>query len=253
MVNKLANQTVVILGGSTGIGLGAAKHILETTNAKVIIASSSSSRVNTAVSILSTIGADRVTGHTVNLDISDSETAIVEFFKQVGEFHHLIYTAADCLTVIPISQISKTTGDKAFGIRYWSLLATIRCALPYMPKSRESSITVTSGTAVYRPMKGWGASLVGLAAAVEALARGLAVDLAPIRVNCVEPGGIPETELWSDWSEERMKELIEEFQKRSLTGAVGRVDDVAEGYGYFVRARHTTGQTIIIDGGEALC
>jgi NAD(P)-dependent dehydrogenase (short-subunit alcohol dehydrogenase family) len=253
MVNTLANQTVIILGGSTGIGLGVAKHILETTKAKVIIGSSSSSRVNAAVSTLSTVGADRVMGHTVNLDISTSETAIVEFFEKVGEFNHLIYTAADSLTLIPISKISKTTGDKAFGIRYWSLLATIRCALPYMPKSRESSITVTSGTAVSRPMKGWGASMVGLAAAVEGLARGLAVDLAPIRVNCVEPGGIPETELWSDWSEEKMKELIKEFEKRSLTGTVGGVEDVAEGYGYFVRARHTTGQTIIIDGGEALC
>lgn len=190
MVNTLANQTVVILGGSSGIGYGIAKNILESTKAKVIVASSNPKKVEQAVFSLAQLedGTGRITGHTVNLDTSVSDDSIAQFFEKIGDFNHLIYTAADPLFMTSISEISKEKGEKAFGIRYWSLLATIRLALPRVPKSPESSITLTAGNVVFRPMKGWSATISGVASAVEGLTRGLAVDLAPIRVNCVAPG-----------------------------------------------------------------
>src|SRR5271169_5529110 len=146
MVNTLANQTVVILGGSSGIGYGVVKIILETTKAKVVIASSNPKKVKQAVSSLSQVDGSkgRISGHAVNLDVSVSNDSIAQFFGKVGSLNHLIYTAADPLFMTSISEISKEKGDKAFGIRYWSLLASIRLALPHMPKSPESSIVLTA-------------------------------------------------------------------------------------------------------------
>jgi len=254
MVNTLKHKTIVILGGSTGIGYAVAKLFLEDTEANVVIGSSSAERVKSAISSLSEIsGAEaRIKGYQVNLDTSTSEDSIIQFFDKVGHFNHLIYTAGDSLSLVPIHEVSRTTAEKGFGIRYWSLLTAIRLALPHMPKSPESSITLTSGTVVFRPMKGWGASGSGVGSAVEGLSRGLAVDLAPIRVNCVAPGAIPETNLWSGMDEKQKAELIDYVKKRSLTGQVGLAEDVAEAYVYLVRGNFTTGQTLILDGGEML-
>ena len=254
MVNTLENQTVVILGGSSGIGYGVAKNIIESTKAKIVIASSNEKKVEQAVISLSQLdgGNGRVAGHAVNLDASVSDDSIKKFFDKVGNFNHLIYTAADPLYMIPITDISKSKGDKAFGIRYWSLLATIQLALPHMPKSPESSITITSGNVAFRPMKGWGATLSGVGCAVEGLTRGLAVDLAPVRVNYIAPGAIPETDVWSGMAEEQMAEMVEGLRKKSLTGRVGRVEDIAEGYVYLLKANFTNGQTLLLDGGEYL-
>jgi NAD(P)-dependent dehydrogenase (short-subunit alcohol dehydrogenase family) len=253
MVQTLENQTVVVLGGSSGIGYGVAKQLLEVTKAKVIIGSSNVKKVDAAVTALSKIeGAEgRISGQAVNLDISTSEDSIAEFFKSVGAFDHLVYTAGDALPITPISEISKANSDKGFGIRYWSLLASIRLALPYLPKTPDASITVTSGNVIYKPHKGWGTA-AGVGAAIDGITRGLAVDLAPIRVNCVAPGVVPGTDLWASVPEEQMTAMVEEWKKKLLTGRAGRVEDVAEGYLYLIRGGFTTGQTITMDGGDVL-
>ena len=126
MVKTLENQTIVIFGGSAGIGYGVAKHLLETTKANVIIGSSTAKRVEDAVSSLSQIdgAAGRITGHAVNLDVSTSETSIAQFFNTVGPFNHLIYTAADSLQTVPITEISKEKGDKADAHYVLTIVAT---------------------------------------------------------------------------------------------------------------------------------
>ena len=99
MVNALENQTVIILGGTSGIGYGVAKNIIESTKAKIVIASSNEKKVKQAVISLSQLdgGKGRVTGHAVNLDTSVSDDSIEQFLNSVGNFNHLIYTAADPL------------------------------------------------------------------------------------------------------------------------------------------------------------
>jgi NAD(P)-dependent dehydrogenase (short-subunit alcohol dehydrogenase family) len=56
------------------------------------------------------------------------------------------------------------------------------------------SFTCTSGTSSLRPAKGWSVT-AGVAGSVPAMARGLAIDLAPLRVNCIAPG-LVDTEMW---------------------------------------------------------
>ena len=95
-------------------------------------------------------------------------------------------------------------------------------------------------------------TISGVGSAVEGLTRGLAVDLAPIRVNCVAPGAIPETDVWSGMSEEQMTSMVADLKKKSLTGRVGLVEDIAEGYVYLLKGNFTNGQTLLMDGGEYL-
>ena len=73
MLNTLADQTVVVIGGTSGIGFSVAKHILDTTQANVIVASSSEARVNNAAKL------DRVKAY--SLDVTD-KAAVQAFFEK---------------------------------------------------------------------------------------------------------------------------------------------------------------------------
>lgn len=77
--------------------------------------------------------------------------------------------------------------------------------------------------------------------------RGLAVDLAPIRVNAVSPGSV-KTDLFDGLS----AEAIEGMRKATLTGRLGRPEDLAESYLYAMRDGFLTGSTIHSHGGRLL-
>ena len=127
----------------------------------------------------------------------------------------------------------------------------LECIKHRMPSSRESSITFTSATTAQRPALGWAMVGSGVTGALNSLSRGLTLDLAPIRVNCVAPGVVA-TELW-EWLEEgARKALFEEYTKKVSIGSVGNPDEVAESYGYLVRCNYVTGQTVTVDGGSVL-
>src|SRR5271170_5247427 len=88
--SELRNKRVVILGGSSGIGLAVAEQVAAL-GAEVVIASSNAQRVQSAVKGL---GGGKAAGHT--LDLSDEE-GIATFFEKLGAFDHLVFTAGDSL------------------------------------------------------------------------------------------------------------------------------------------------------------
>jgi NAD(P)-dependent dehydrogenase (short-subunit alcohol dehydrogenase family) len=101
----------------------------------------------------------------------------------------------------------------------------------------------------HRPQKG-SAIATAMAGCVEHLILGLAVELAPIRVNAVCPGAI-RTEIWDQFPD-HLREV--EFARigRQLLARIGEPDEVAEAYLYLMRGGYTTGQVIRVEGGSAL-
>jgi NAD(P)-dependent dehydrogenase (short-subunit alcohol dehydrogenase family) len=95
---------------------------------------------------------------------------------------------------------------------------------------------------------------VAYGGAVEGMARGLAVDLLPIRVNCVAPGAILTKPLDSIPAEKRQSvlEQIEQMSKDTLMGRVGTLADAAEAYIYLMKDGFCTGSLVHSDGGRLL-
>jgi NAD(P)-dependent dehydrogenase (short-subunit alcohol dehydrogenase family) len=133
-------------------------------------------------------------------------------------------------------------------LRYWAALAAVKYGSPYIRK--EGSVVLTTGVAGQRPRKGWviAASVCG---SIEALARALAMELAPIRVNAVSPG-VVRTNLWQNLGREEREALYASVGKSLPVGRVGEASEIAQAYLFLMQEGFSTGQTVVVDGGTVL-
>ena len=234
------NKRVVIVGGSSGIGLAVAEQVA-LQGAEVVIVSSDAERVQEAIR---SIGGE-ARGQAV--DVSD-EKAVESFFTSLGAFDHLVFTAGDSLQLHQLADTVLKQARRAFELRYWSALATVKYGSPQIRKG--GSIVLTTGVAGRRPHSGWviAASVCGT---IEALTRALAIELAPIRVNAVCPG-VVRTNLWQNMSSAEREQLFESVGKRLPVGRVAEAHDIAQAYLFLMKEGFSTGQTVVVDGGTVL-
>ncbi|KII85682.1 hypothetical protein PLICRDRAFT_701162 [Plicaturopsis crispa FD-325 SS-3] len=245
--DKLAGKKAVIIGGSSGMGFGLAK-TLYSLGAHVIVSSSNATNVSNAVQRIS--AAPSSSGGTVKgiqLEGLD-EVNMKAFFEKVGKFDHLVYTAGGALDVLPVLETPLANLRPIFEVGFWGALSAAKYAHPHL--SQQGSITFTGGMYCTRPPKNWAVVTAG-AGALETLARGLAVDFAPIRVNVVEPGAV-RTERWGQFDPATREGILANFAGKSLAKRVGEVDDVVETFLYLLRADFVTGTHAIVDGGLLL-
>jgi NAD(P)-dependent dehydrogenase (short-subunit alcohol dehydrogenase family) len=237
---QLDGKRVLVIGGSSGIGFAVAKAALEQ-GARITIASTSAEKVQKAV--------DRLGGgEGVRLDVTD-EAAIEAFFTTAAPFDHIAFTAADWGQVnhSAFADIDIAAAARLFQVRFWGALAVAKHAARRMAPG--ASITFTNGMAAHRPQKGM-AVATAMAGAVEHLVLGLAVELAPIRINGVCPGAIL-TEAWDD-----VPPAFRKVQEARLAGQLvpraGEPAEAAEAYLYLMRGGYTTGQVLRVEGGWSL-
>ena len=237
----LSGKRIVLLGGTSGIGLATAE-MAAREGAVIVVASSRRESVDRAIARL----PKGTEGHV--LDLSNEEQ-VRDFFNRIGTFDHLAFTAGEALQVGKLSEINVEQAQRFFNLRFWGAFMAAKYGSSHIRTG--GSIVLSSGMAGRRPPdKGWTlvASVLG---AAEALARALAVELAPIRVNVVCPG-LVRTELWRNMSEEDREAMYQASGQALLVGRVGEPHDLAQAYLYLMREGYSTGQVIVVDGGSAL-
>jgi NAD(P)-dependent dehydrogenase (short-subunit alcohol dehydrogenase family) len=234
------NKRVVIVGGSSGIGLAVADQAASQ-GADVVIVSSNAERVQEAIK---SIGGE-ARGEAV--DVTD-EGAVEGFFAKLGTFDHLVFTAGDSLQLNELAVTDLKRARRAFELRYWSALAAVKYGSPQIRKG--GSIVLTTGVAGRRPHSGW-AIAASVCGTIEALTRALAIELAPIRVNAVSPG-VVRTNLWQNMSSSEREQLFASIGKRLPIGRVGEAHDIAQAYLFLMEEGFSTGQTVVVDGGTVL-
>src|SRR5512146_639113 len=173
---SLAHSTVVILGGSSGIGLATAK-AARAEGARVVVTGRSATRLESAQAL---VGADV---RTVALDVAD-EAGTRALCQELDRVDHIFITAGMVMLDSGLAPDSASLRP-ALETRFWGAFAAAKYGAARMRGS--GSITFMSGTTARRPLKG-AAVATASCGAVEAFARALAVDLAPIRVNTIQPG-----------------------------------------------------------------
>ncbi|MCS5497723.1 SDR family oxidoreductase [Cnuibacter physcomitrellae] len=232
-----SSSRVVILGGTSGIGLAVARRAAEA-GAAVTIASRNPASIERALGALPT----GVLGRAVD---AASSSDVAAFFDGVGEFDHLAYTAAENLVGRTLDQITPEISQEFFGLRLFHAIDAVRLAVPHLRPG--GSITLTSGTAAFKGGPGWalGAAVCG---AMNSLVRSLAVELAPLRVNSVAPG-VLRSPLWSAMSEEDREGMYAGVGASLPLGRVGEPEDAAKAYIALMDQDYVTGTVAVVDGG----
>jgi NAD(P)-dependent dehydrogenase (short-subunit alcohol dehydrogenase family) len=234
----LKDKTVIILGGSSGIGLATAQAALAE-GAKLIITGRSRERLEAARTAL------QADVRAVALDVAD-EAGTRELFTGLDRVDHVFITAG---TVSFDPKLAPDTGAmrSALDTRFWGALHAAKYAAPKI--AAGGSITFMSGTAAIRPLPGASVATASCAA-VESFARALAVDLAPIRVNTIQPGLVDTPFL--DVLGDRRQAMIDEYSRRLPVKRPGRPEEIADAVLFLMRNQFVTGITLTVDGGGVL-
>lgn len=252
---KLQGARVLILGGSSGVGFGVAQALLELGAATVIISSSSQDRLTKAVDRLKKGTADhsRIVGLTCDLGSqshleANVENLVDEVLKGGQKLDHVVYTAGDTLLLGNFEEFSLAQMQQAGMVRFFGPLVVAKHLRKLLKGGNASSFILTTGGTSQRPAPGWtvvNSYITGL----EGMTRGLARDLAPMRVNVVGLGPV-ETELWDAFKAYGI--TPESYNDKLATGVVGKVEDAVESYLYLMKDKNTTGTTLISNGGMLL-
>lgn len=253
--NKLGDKHVLVIGGSSGIGRAVAELSLYS-GANVTISSSRQNRIDEVISACKTTYPNRkIAGVAVDLSKpatieADLERLFSAAVEANGTIHHVVFTAANGVTVSPLDSVNGETIIEAAHFRMVVPILVAKYAAKYLPKERQSSYTITNGSAGEKPGPNWSVTAYFCGGAVS-LVKGLAVDMAPVRVNCVQPGYV-DTPLWNVMSPEQKQAFVADAEKKLLTGKVGQVEDVAEAYLWCMKDGNVTGTVAKTDAGQLL-
>ena len=252
--------TVLVFGGSSGIGLGVATEIIKS-GSRVVIASSTQSKIDKAVASLNELaGETRAFGYVVNLsDENKLEENVIAVLKYAssdavtgnssGKLNHIAHSAGEHVSRTTLKEWDPANSFAGWTVRYLTALTIAKHGPDYLVNSDKSSITFTTGSLGFKPIAG-ASVFIGQSAAIESVARALAIELAPIRVNVVSPGAI-DTPLMDTYKDHNA-DIIEHFKQDNLLKKLGTPEDSAQPYLYFMRDTFQTGTTLRNDGGRAL-
>lgn len=230
------NQKIIVVGGGSGIGYAVAQKAANA-GAEVVIASRSPDKLQAAADQL----GERVRAEQV--DASD-EQSVVDFFHRVGHFDHLAATIKPQLPSGRFLENEVGTAITAFDAKFWGQYRLAKHGARYVRE--DGSIVFTSGIAARRGYLGYSA-ISAMNAATEALAKALAIELAPIRVNIVCPGFV-DTEPPASGRAQHVKALSPTLPLQRL----GVASEIADAYLYLFGNQYSTGAVVVVDGG-AIC
>lgn len=258
-VSKLAGKRVLVIGGTSGIGFGVAEAALQNGAASVFISSSSSTKISSALERLqgsnTSATKSQVQGFQCNLASPDTLNSEVEnLFAHVakeGKLDHVVFTAGDQLTIGKLEDFKLDVIRQAGMVRFFAPLVVAQHLRANLNEASTSSYTITTGGATEHVSKDWTVMQAYLSG-LRGMTRGLAVDLAPIRVNAVGLGPT-ETEIWGYVKKMGFWDNVTTHLKgRMTTGAIGQVEDVIEAYLYLMKDKNASGSIVESTGGTLL-
>jgi NAD(P)-dependent dehydrogenase (short-subunit alcohol dehydrogenase family) len=257
-LNKLHNKRVLVIGGTSGIGYAVAEAAVEY-GADVTVASSQQTNVDRAVKDLKTAypnALDRIRGHVCDLSADAIEENLRTLFdfatnNNTDKLDHIVDTAGDSVGRITLDTANPSEYHRITKVRVIGPILIAKLGREYFHQAYTSSITLTGGVNAYKPLAGWSV-LSSVSGAKDSLTRGLAKDLAPIRVNLVSPGAIHTPLVEKFVPGHGIERLQKAFGGMSLQGRIGAPDEIAEAYLALMKNYFQTGTTVQSEGGYLL-
>ena len=231
---------VLVAGGSSGIGLAAAR-LLIACGATVVISGRDRSKLDSE---------QRRLGARASVSAFDAADAIerARALAEIGHIDHLVVALSGGKGAGPLATVTQAQLRSGFEGKFWLHFALAQESLPYLGAS--GSITFVSAISARAANPGT-AGLAAINSAIEGLVKPLAVELRPRRVNAVSPGVI-DTPWWNRMHEDQKRSTFAKFAAATPVGRVGIPDDVAQAIVFLVGNSFMTGCVLECDGGLRL-
>lgn len=217
------NTKSIVIGGTAGIG-------------KAVV-TALSDRAGTVTA------ASRSTG----LDVTD-EAAVADYFATHGPVDHVIFTAGSSAPGGAVTDVTTDAAKQAFDTKFWGSIAVAKAAAKHIKPG--GTITLTSGFLARRTIPGTYVK-TAMNAALEAVTKILAKELAPIRVNVISPG-LTDTDAYAGMPDDKRAAMLENAAHSLPAGKAGAPEDLARGYLFAIDNPFVTGAVIDIDGGALI-
>lgn len=230
--SALMDKRILVVGGTSGIGDAVAR-LAQAAGAVVTTASRSSTNSDTL----------KDSSHVV-LDIT-SEAAVDSALSGLPQFDHLVITPGGARPS-RFRGVGAESAKLGFETKFWGAWRVAALT----PLAEKASITFISGVFAERPAAGQIAASCANAA-LEALARALAVELGPIRVNAVSPG-LVDTPMWHAMPEAQRTAYFAGAAEKLPAGQICSADDIAALVLACMTNPVLTGSVLKIDGGYTL-
>lgn len=231
MKTHLSGQRVLIVGAGGGIGRATAE-AFRAAGAYVVATGRDTTK-------LEGVGSEIAT-----LDFLDND-AVEAFFADTAPFDHVVVTAAATKSG-PVGGLALDAAKASMESKFWGAYRIARAA-----KINEGgSLTFVSGFLSHRPSP-MSVLQGAINAALDALARGLALEKAPVRVNTVSPGLI-DTPLWSGMAAVDREGMFERTAAKLPARRVGQPENIADAILFVATNRFATGSTVTVDGGGTI-
>lgn len=234
---SLQPETMVIIGGTSGIGLATAQRGAAL-GLRVVVVGRDRGRLDAA---LDQLGPPAI-GHAAD---AGSAHELIELFRSLGRIDHLVLCASGSRGAGPLAVLDPEDLRGGFEAKFWVQWIALHTALPFLSPNASVTFVTAASARVGNPGT---SGLAAINGALNAMVLPLARELAPIRVNAVSPGVIDTA--WWDARPPEVKETFFDAAARSTPAArVGRPEEVADAIMYLAQAGFTTGVILDVDGG----
>ncbi len=238
MTGSLKDQSVLVVGRGSGLARAIVLAARDE-GAQVIAAGRHQEALAGAYD-----GEPGVSIETVDLN---DEASIAALGERLGTVDHVVSTASSRARG-RLADLDRDAVRQSFDTKVLGPLMLAKHLAPRMGKG--GSFVIFSGVAATKITVGTLAVAITNAAA-DTLARSLALELAPIRVNAISPGVI-DSGAWDALGEQRKADYFAEMSSRNPARRIGTPEDIAQGVLFALTNTFLTGQTLHVDGGEPL-
>lgn len=236
--SALKDRTVLVVGRAGGIARAIALAAREA-GAHVVVAGRDQAKLAAAYE-----NDPGITAQT--LDLTD-EPSIAALGERLEHLDHVVSTGS-VRARGRVTELDRETLRLSFDTKVIGPIMLAKHLAPRMPE--DGSFVLFSGVSAFKPVVTW----LGVATtngAVDHLARSLALELAPIRVNAISPGTI-DSGAWDGLGEKGKAEFFDQLSARLPARRIGTSQDIAEAVLFALTNSFLTGVTLRVDGGEPL-
>jgi NAD(P)-dependent dehydrogenase (short-subunit alcohol dehydrogenase family) len=233
---KLVTKRIVVVGGTSGIGLELAKAVVASGDTVVLTGRDSQRTAQVA----STLGDS---AQSVALDLSAPDSIAASLSDIEGPVHGLVLSAierdANSARDYNVERATRLTVLKLVGYT-----ETVHALLDRLQPTVETGVVLFGGGAKDLPYPG-STTVSTINAGVDGLTRTLALELAPIRVNSLHPGIIGDSPFWAA----KPEGVLDAYTARTPGGELATMRDIVDATQFLLHNRGMTGTSLVVNRG----